>query len=109
MEISASNVLIIKYTSLPEEQKARIKDWLGFSNDCLLPYSRRSEFSTRDLSQASLEQYHADQSKHNDYKGTLEQFIEYYNLGFDAYLIQELPKRNINISDYEELYIDISW
>lgn len=109
MNIYPQTVLVIGYTSLPEKCQERIRNWLGFSNDCLLPYSRRSEFGPTSLTQDSLEEYYNDQVRDNQFRGTLDEFIDEYGLVFDKYLIDELPKLGIDPSEFEELYINVIW
>jgi len=109
MNIYPQTVLVIDYTSLPENCQERIREWGGFSNDCLLPYSRHSEFGLTSLTQESLTEYYNDQMRDNQFQGTLDEFIAEYGLVFDKYLIDELPKLGIDPSEFEELYINVRW
>jgi len=103
MKIKRKKVAIIKFTDMPDNIRNDVKDWLGFSNDCLLPL--RSEFTAKDLSYKGIKDYHKHQVETNDYKDDLDQFIKDYNLNLEMWLLEQ----RFNFKGVSEIFIEISW
>ncbi len=76
-------ILILDWTKMPKAIKQEVQNWGIMGKDGY--FSIRSEFSVDDFRRGriAVEEYHKDQTETNGYKGTVEQFIEDYNLRFD--------------------------
>lgn len=98
-------VVFLKYTSLPQEFKEQIREWCGFSNDCILPL--RSELTTKNIraGMISIYDYWVDQTHTNNYKGTLDDFVVDYGLKFEVWLIEQ----DFDLENVDKICIDISW
>jgi hypothetical protein len=86
-------VLIIEVHSMPQEfldiyyerdgrQHDYQKYWSEFD-----PGGKGQEDYGKTFTQENLESYWKDQTKTNNYKGTLEEFIKDYNLAMDVWFI----------------------
>lgn len=111
MKAQKKNCLILKWTSLPPDIKERVKGWVGFHNNCLIPV--RSEFSVKEYGKgmAAVEAYYEDQKATNGSFskyvpcGTLEGFIKAYGLYFDVWFVQQ----NFDLEGIDRILVEVSW
>jgi hypothetical protein len=92
LPFTKQEILIIDYALCPEAVQNKIKKQHNFHRDVLVPfYSEFSPCGKEDyastLTNQKLEEYWADQTRTNNFKGTLEEFIEEYGLQADKWLI----------------------
>jgi len=98
-------ILIIDYALCPVAVQDKVKGQHNFHRDVLVPFY--SEFNPRGkedygstLTSQKLEEYWKDQTKTNDFDGTIEEFIEDYGLQADKWLIDS----GYNFSGIKHIY-----
>jgi hypothetical protein len=101
MEFKKEQVLMIDYSSLPKKFRVLIYDWLGFSNDCILPL--RSEFDPKSLTLEELIKYYNTQIEEKVYNGTFDSFIIDKGLEFEKYLVDQ----NLDLTGIDKILINI--
>lgn len=112
MKTYREKVFIIEWSSLPKEQKDFVYENLTdrFENGVFIewpteftPYNEESFQDT--LTMKEIENYWNGQSKINNYKGTLDEFIEDYGLKFEVWIIEQ----KFDLTGIKKILIKIEW
>jgi hypothetical protein len=94
-------VLFVSYADLPKPIKESVREWIGFSNDCVLPLSSEFDVEAYREGMKAVEDYKSDQK----FKGTTEEFIKAYGLEFDVWFIGQ----NFDLTDVDLILVNVCW